>query len=60
MQSRSKAFAFSPNFNWDKENLFLAVSSETGQISPPVQQNFELLTGEDFLLLDGDNFELLE
>ena len=35
------------------------ITTNEGNMPPPVAENFLLLNGDDFLLLNGDNLELL-
>jgi hypothetical protein len=60
MLSRIPNFTFTPNFNWDKDNVFLCINTNAlPPPPPPTPGNFLLLDGTDFLLLDGTNLLLL-
>jgi len=62
MQSRYNfgGLEFSPNFSFDKENIFLNGTVYLIGTSPiPIEKNFLLLNNDNFLLLSGHNLELL-
>lgn len=41
-------------------NVFYRTYDDEPTPPPPAANNFEFLTGDDFLLLDGENLDLLE
>jgi hypothetical protein len=55
-----KADARLTNQNPVKVTPFFERNDYSGFPSPPADDNFQFLDGDDWLLLDGTNFDLLE
>jgi hypothetical protein len=59
MPSITAQFFFDVNYGAANDSVFTLVDKGVVPPPPPPQENFLLLDGTDFLLLDGENLTLL-
>lgn len=59
MSSILAQFYFDVNYGSANDSVFTLVDKGATPPPPPPQDNFLLLDGTDFLLLDGENLTLL-
>jgi hypothetical protein len=59
MPSLLHDFVFDTNFGLGNESVFTLVDQEEIGPFPPIEGYFLLLNGGNFLLLDGQNLDLL-
>ncbi len=59
MPSLAHDFFFDTEFSFGDESVFTLVDKSEIAPPPPVEEHFLLLNGGDFLLLNGQNLDLL-
>lgn len=59
MRASDNDFAFSPNFNFGVDNLFITQNNELDLTPPPVSGQMLLLDNTPMLLLDNTDMLLL-